>query len=166
MADETLAATADEAKERKFAVFCEAEGFERPLFMHNLSFTQVLDDIVVPLERNEPFFVDGAPLTKQKVRRLKVLAQREFFGRLFSDLHWRMRQSSDVKVKQVLGEQYHVRLEAILRESTDDVTAQVMRAFSTEIKPRLKDYLPNRKELIEAALKVFVEGMKMIGHAS
>lgn len=154
-----------ESDEPKYAIFCEATGHDRPLVMHDLSFPQVIDEVVVPLEGGKPFFVDGAPLTKVIVTRLKVLEQKDLFRRAFTDLHWQMRSHSDVKLRQVLGEQYHVRLEAVLRETGRDVTAQVMRAFDSSVKPKLRDYLPNRQEVLSAALAVFKEGMKLHGSA-
>lgn len=149
----------------QYAVVCEAVGHDRALLMHDQSFAQVIDEIVVPLEDGKPFFIDGVPLTKEKVRRLKILQQDPFFSKSLATLHWQLRAHSDVKLKQMLGEQYPIRFEALLRESAKDVTAQVMRAFSTEIKPRLRDYLPNRQELIGAALKVFTESVKLLGGA-
>ncbi len=159
------AANMIEQDESQYAVYCEASGHNRPLLLHNLSFAQLIDEVVVPFESDAPFFVDGAPITKDKVRRLKILAQGPSFSRSFNDLHWRMREAGDVQVKRLLGDQYHVRLEAILRETCTDVTSQAVRAFNTEIKPRLRDYMPNRKELIEAALKVFIESVKLLGGA-
>ena len=39
-----------------------------------------------------------------------------------------------------------MRLESVVRQSGEDVTAQVMRAFDDKIKPSLADYLPERDE--------------------
>ena len=44
----------------------------------------------------------------------------------------------------------------------NDVTAQVIKAFTQVVKPSLKDYLPKRQELISAATTVFVEAMKAL----
>jgi len=144
----------------RFAVFGEATGHDKPLFMHDLTFAQVIDEIVVPLESGKPFFVDGAPLTKKEIRRLKVVEQTDNFPRAFADLHHQLSFGSN-ETRKVTGDQYHVRLEAVVRQAGRDVTAQVMQAFDTEVKPRLRDYLPKRQELIAAALQVFVEGMKL-----
>ena len=65
----------------------------------------------------------------------------------------------------MLGEQYHARVEAILRGNGEDVTSQVLSAFNSTIKPRLKDYLPKKEELIKAALEVFVNQVKALGGA-
>jgi len=149
-------------QEPKFAVFCEANGYERALCLHDLSFARLMDEIIVSFEKNEPFFIDGAPLQRDKIRRLKFLKQGESFKRFFHDLHWSIRQADTSKSK-ILADQYSVRLEAIYRETCEDVTSQVIKAFNTEIKPRLKDYLPKRQELLAAASRVFVEGMKLYG---
>lgn len=50
----------------------------------------------------------------------------------------------------------------MLRENSQDVTAQIIKAYTQAIKPRLKDYLPKRDELIPAALKLFTEGVKAL----
>jgi hypothetical protein len=155
-----------EPNESKYAIFCEATGYDRPLLMHDRTFAQLIDELVVPFEQGHAFFVDGAPLTRDKVIKLKILAQHDVFPRLFADLHWGMRFHSDVKLKEILASQYHVRFEALLREGTTDVTSQVISAFTTEIKPRLRDYLPNRKELIDAALRVFTESIRVLGTGS
>ena len=57
-----------EEKEEKFAVYCEAEKHNQPLYLSGLTFARLLEDVIVPLESSEPFFVDGAPLTKEMVR--------------------------------------------------------------------------------------------------
>ena len=150
-----------EESEARFAVFCELREIDRPLYLHNLTFARLLDEVVVPLERNEPFFVDGALVKKTDIRRLKILKQGPAFRKGFYGLHGSLheRKGSD---SRILGEQYHVRLEAVFRETCEDVTSQAIKAFNTEIKPRLKEYLPNKKELLEAATRVFIEGLKLL----
>jgi len=68
----------------------------------------------------------------------------------------------DLKKQELYAKQYHVRIEALFRESGEDVTAQVIKAYNTVIKPKLKDYLPNREALLNAAVKVFSEGIKAL----
>ena len=46
--------------EGRFAVFAEADGQPKPLILTNLTFARLLDDIVVPYQTGEPFFIDGA----------------------------------------------------------------------------------------------------------
>ncbi|MBC8555982.1 MAG: hypothetical protein H8D23_40735 [Candidatus Brocadiales bacterium] len=152
---------ADEHKEELFAVFSEAAGYQKALLLHDLTFARLIDDVVFPLENNESFFIDGVPLSKEKLTRIKILRQKEGFSMAFTDLHWGLRRQNHQKQK-LYGEQYHIRFEAILREAGEDVTSQVIKAFDTTIKPKLKDYLPKREELIQAASKVFIEGMKLL----
>lgn len=73
-----------------------------------------------------------------------------------------MRWSPNLDKQKLYAEQYHVRLEALLRESGEDVTSQVIKAYDRMIKPRLKDYIPKREELTKAALTIFVESMKAL----
>jgi len=152
----------DETEKALFAVYAEIDGFERPLIQTGLTFARLIDDVVYPYEDDKPFFIDGVSVTKKKVRRLKILRQRDAFRTAFFDLHHGMRRG-DVKVKKILGDQYYVRLEAALREGCEDVTSQIIKAFDVKIRPRLKDYLPDRNELIESAAIVFWEGLKKLG---
>ncbi len=52
-----------------------------------------------------------------------------------------------------------------MRESGEDVTEQVIKAFRTVIKPKLKDYIPNKEALLDAAVKVFGESVKLLSGA-
>ena|SRR5437867_3896732 len=148
--------------EEQFAVVAEAEGRDRPLILTHISFARLMDDVVVPYQSGEPFFVDGVPLTRQQLRKLKILRQKPFFDSALHDLHYTLREGS-AQLQKLYGEQYHVRLEALLRESGEDVTSQVIKAYDRTIKPSLKDYLPRRGELIDAALKLFLESIQALG---
>lgn len=130
----------------KFTVIAEADGYSSPLVLTNLPFARVMDDVIVPYQGDEPFFIDGAPLTRQRLKKLKIVRQKEFFEQSFADLHYTLREGN-VQLQKLYGEQYHVRLEALLREAGDDVTSQVIKAYDRTIKPSLKDYLPKREEL-------------------
>lgn len=151
-----------EEKKELFAVFAEAEGYDNPLILTDLTFARLIDDVVVPFEKNEPFFIDGAPLKREKIRKLKILHQKEIFPTVLADLLWGMRRLR-LELQKIYGEQYYIRLEAALREGTKDVTSQVIKAFNTKIKPSLKNYLPKREELIQAAATFFWEGIKKLG---
>lgn len=151
----------NEDKKELFAVFAEAEGYDKPLILTNLTFARLIDDVVVHFEKEEPFFIDGAPINHKKIHKLKILRQKEHFPRLFYGLHRGMRRGDKAQQK-TFGNQYHVRLEAALREGCEDVTSQVIKAFDSEIKPKLKDYLPKREELIQAASTFFWEGIKKL----
>ena len=119
--------------------------------------------MVVPFEKKEPFLIDGASLKCDKIRRLKILRQKETFKTAFADLHCGLRRQ-EKDLQKIYGEQYHVRLEAALREGCEDVTSQVIKAFDMKIKPKLKDYLPKRKELIKATYQVFLTAMKILSN--
>lgn len=145
-----------------FAIFAESTDLDRPLFLHDLTFPRLIDDVVLPYDQDRPFFIDGAPVTRAKLRRIKIIRQNELFQSNFHNLHLKLEMSSPAASAQ-LAAHYHTFIEAIFREGGDDVTAQVLKTFDTTIKPRLKDYLPNRTELIELASRVFVEALKTLG---
>lgn len=151
----------DENKDPTFAVFAELRDYDRPLVMTGLSFARLMDEVIVPFEEKDPFFIDGVPVSREGLRKLKIIREKEFFSTTFSKLHWRIRVAS-VEEQKLLLEQYHTRLEALLRESGEDVTSQVIKAFNAKVRPRLKDYLPNREELIRAAFELFVQSMKSL----
>ncbi len=64
------------------------------------------------------------------------------------------------KKKEMYAKQYNVFMEAMIREHCRDVTAQVISAFRTAIKPGLKDRLPDKDALFGAGIQLFVEAMK------
>lgn len=151
-----------EEKKELFAVYAVRKNDPTPLIQTHLSFGQLMDDIVMPFESSEMFFIDGAPVKATDLDRIKIIRQQEFFNRTFNDLHWGMRHSGDLKKQDLYAKQYHIRLEALLRESGEDVTSQVIKAYRTVIKPKLKDYLPNKEALLNAAVKVFTESIKTL----
>jgi len=142
---------ADEQPEKKqdmFAVYAVRRSEPTPLIQTHLPFGRLMDDIVVPFESDEVFFIDGAPVKANDLDRIKIVRQKESFSHTFHDLHHGMRWGSDLKKQELYAKQYHVRLEALLRESGEDVTAQVVKAFRMIIKPKLKDYIPNKEALL------------------
>lgn len=155
----------EESKNDSFAIFAEVKDCNTPLFLTDLTFAQLIDEVVVPYESDAPFFIDGVPLKKDKIKKLKIIELSSSFNSTFHDMHWRIRQG-DPKESKIIADQYHIRLEALLRESGIDVTSQVIKAFDSTIRPKLKDYLPNREELIKAAIAVFIEGLKFVKNSS
>jgi len=145
----------------KFCVLAEADGATQPLLLLNLSFGRLMDDVVVPYQTDQPFFVDGASLTKQKLRKLKIVKLYDGFENCFDEFHGQLRFSGESWSK-MLGQQYQVRLEAVIRESGEDVTSQIVTAFEKRIRPNLKEYLPKRDELIKAAFELFVASVKQL----
>jgi hypothetical protein len=147
-----------------FAVFAEVEGFDKPLIMTDLTFARLIDDVVVPFEDDKPLFIDGAPVNKKKIRRLKILRQKASFHHSMALLHRRL-SHGDKATQKTYGEQYHTRFEAALRDGNEDITSQVIKAFDQKIRPNLKEYLPKRKELIEAAYQVLIFGLKTLAES-
>jgi len=149
-------------QERKFGVIAEVEEYGKQLVMLDLPFGRLIDEIVVPYDNDEAFFIDGVPVTKTKIRRIKIVELSDKFRWGMGDLERGMTRG-DAASKKTYGDQYHIRFEHILRTGAVDVTAQVIKAYNQTIRPSIKNYLPKREELISAATRVFIEGMKMLG---
>jgi hypothetical protein len=138
-----------------FAVFAESEEHDRPLIQVGLTFARLMDDIVVPYQSGEPFFIDGAPMTVKKLKRIKILCLSHTYDNA-NDIFNSTLTHGRVDYRKIYGEQYATRFDHMLRENTEDVTSQVIKAYGQAIKPKLKDYLTNREELIGTALKIFI----------
>jgi len=149
-------------KENFFAIYAVRKSEQTPLVQTHLPFRRLMDDIVIPFESGELFFIDGAPVKATDLDRIKIISQKENFKDTFNTLHREMRFGGDLKKQELYAKQYHIRLEALLRESGEDVTSQVIKAYRTAIKPKLKDYLPNKETLLDAAIKVFSESIKSL----
>jgi hypothetical protein len=150
-----------EKQEDLFGVVAEIEGRQRQLVLLDLTFGRLIDEIVVPYDAGNPFFLDGVPVTKDKIRRIKIIK----LGVKFRDGLWKLEHGltrGEHQTQKTYGEQYETRFEHVIRTATEDVTAQVIKAYVQVVKPRLKDYLPKRQELISAATTVFVEAMKAL----
>jgi len=148
-----------EVKEPTFTVMAESENHNKPLLLFSLTFARLIDDIVYPYEEKKPFFIDGVPLTQNKIKRLNIIREHDKFRQNVRDLHWKINRNDNSKI---LVDQYDTRLLAVIREGGDDVTSQVIKAYSHEIKPSIKDYIPKREELIKAALTVLIESIKIL----
>ncbi|MEI9449090.1 hypothetical protein V8T50_23680, partial [Vibrio parahaemolyticus] len=56
-----------------FAVYAEVDGIEKPLILSELTFGRLIDDIVVPYQLGQPFFIDGVVVKAEKLKRIKIL---------------------------------------------------------------------------------------------
>jgi|CXWL01.1.fsa_nt_gi hypothetical protein len=147
--------------ESKFAVIAEAKDNASNLMLKDMTFGRLVDDVLMPFEKKETIWIDGYPLTTDKIRRLKIVRQKDGFSSELSMLN-RHLNWGDTSSRKVYGDQYQTRVQAIFDYKTEDVTAQVFNAFSIKIKPSIKEYLPKRDELVSAAVAIFVESMKAL----
>ena len=155
-----------EQQEPQFAVLAEKKDHSKPLVLTHLPFGRLIDDVILPYAEDEPFFIDGVPVQRDQLERIKIIQQKERFGPHFDDLHLYLRWG-DLQRQKLYADQYQTRLDALLRELGEDVTSQAIKAFNTEIKPRLRDYLAGkREELIGAAYQLFLASVKILGPAS
>lgn len=51
-------------QDTKYAVVAESKDYEKELYLHDLSFAQLMDEIIVPYESSQSFFIDGVPVKK------------------------------------------------------------------------------------------------------
>ncbi len=157
-----MATATNPQKPETFAIYAEAEGFDRPLIMQKLSFGRLMDEVVLPFREDQPFFVDGVSLKKQNLKKLKILRlEEDRFVHDFWNFNNQLKHGDD-KTSRIFGDQYHIRIEAMLRENGEDVTSQVVTAFDKTIKPSIKDYLPKREELIKGALSFFLQNLTQL----
>jgi len=151
----------DEQCEPRFGVVAEIEGRARPVVLLKLPFGRLIDEIIVPYDNGEPFFIDGVPVTRKSISRIKVVELGESFRMAMREFENKLNQGEPQNQK-IWGDQYETRFEHILRTKTQDVTAQVLKVYSQAVKPRIKDYIPKREELISTATTIFVEAMKVL----
>jgi hypothetical protein len=60
-------------EQKVFGVIAEVEGYGKQLVMLDLPFGRLIDEIMVPYDNGEPFFIDGVPVTKTKIKRIKIV---------------------------------------------------------------------------------------------
>lgn len=147
--------------EALFGVIAEIEGRAKQLVLLNLTFGRLIDEIVVPYDTNEAFFIDGVPVTQSKVRRIKIVSLTKKFQHGIWEIERGLTGGTHQNQK-IYGDQYETRFEHVLRTDAEDVTSQVLKAYNQAVKPRLKDYIPKREELISTATTIFVEAMKVL----
>jgi hypothetical protein len=148
-------------EESLFGVIAEVEERNKQLVHLNLSFGRLIDEIVVPYDTDEPFFIDGVPVTKNKIRRIKIISLTEKFQNGMFELESGLTRGEHQRQK-TYGDQYETRFEHLLRTDAEDVTSQIIKAYNKAVKPKLKDYVPKREELISAATTIFIEAMKSL----
>jgi hypothetical protein len=59
---------------QRFAIYAESASYDKPLFMIDLTFAGLIDNVIVPYDKDEPFFIDGCSLKKSQIRRFKLFA--------------------------------------------------------------------------------------------
>ena len=143
--------------EPQFLVLAEIPDRPKPLLQTDLSFGRLMDEIVVPYETGDPFFVEGAPVKRKTLVRILIAQQDEEFGKAMDRLH------HDLRIRRLPVGDYDSRVLAIVRQDSRDVTSQVIKAYDAEIKPSIGDYLSKRTDLIAAALRLFTETIKSLG---
>ena len=149
------------ADDRRFALYAVRKNSPTALIQINLPWERLMEDVVLPYDGCEMFFIDGAAVKATDLDRLKILLQGEGFQTEFAQLNWHLRVG-DTKRKELYAKEYYAFFEAILRDRCEDVTSQVIKAYKTAIKPSIKDFIPRKDDLLQAAVQIFIEGMKLL----
>lgn len=152
----------DKNEEELFAVMAELQSFDKPLYLTHLSFGRLIDDVIIPYKSDKPFFIDGATAKKDNIIKIKIIHQKSYFNNIFDDLHHSLRYG-DKERQKIFADQYHLRLEAALREAGEDVTSQIIKAYEKTIKSRLMEYFGSKKdEILKAGFTLFMESIKLL----
>ena len=145
----------------QFNVFAIRKDNPQPLIQIDLTWQRLMEDVVVPYDKGDLFFLDGAPVKATDLHRIKILSQGPNFGPVFRDFHGKMR-NADLKIRELHAKHYHVYLEAMLREKCSDITSQVINVFRTAAKAKLSDRLPDRKQVWDATFQLLLESGKAL----
>lgn len=156
----------------KFAVVAETDKYDKPLLVVDLTLDKLLEDVVVPFNSDEPFYIDGVPLTAPDVKRIKILLQKDDFSEKMNNLHLTISNNSGnmhraAERKLAIGE-YPMRVEGIVRVDTEDITSQVVRAYMNEIRPSAAntgEFIEKRDTLVEKTKEAIVHALVGIGSA-
>lgn len=144
-----------------FAVHAVRKADGQPLLVTGLTFGRLMEEVVMPFEAGDTFILDGAAVAPTQLNRIKVVRQDAGFEEAWHKLHHSLRWG-DLKQQDLYARQYHVRIEALLREAGHDVTPQILNAYTMVIKPRLRDYLPSREALLKSAVEFYVATMRAL----
>ena len=153
----------DESEKGTFCVYAKVRSLNKPLLMFGLSFGRVVDDVLIPLEKNERIYLDGVPSKKEDVLQLKILKETLNFKQAYSGFHHELHNAHDIKRRELVAKNYDLMLEDLMRRTCEDITSQVIKAFDNSIKPKLSDYLPKKEELIKGALEALLASLKGLG---
>ena len=141
----------------EFGIMAETIKLDKPLHLRSLTFGRLIDDIVYPYENDQPFFIDGAPINKKDILRIKIVLHTGKFNGMFDTIFSGMRTASKEHLQY-----YNTYVKAAFDEA-DDVTSQVITAYQQGILPQVGDYLTRKSELIANALKLFTASMNLLG---
>jgi hypothetical protein len=144
-------------EELRFAILAEKEGDPRGLFLHDLTINKLYEHIVVPYEEDKPFFIDGVPLERKTLRRIKIIRESEAFVHDLDRLHNRVKNPRGSDMHTPISD-YPGQLVALFQERNLDVTSDVINAYREKRKLRLPV-----DELIAAAAQIATAAIRSAG---
>jgi len=94
----------DPQTEAQFGVVAEVEGRTGQLVLLNLPFGRLIDEIIVPYDKDEAFFIDGVPVTRKAIRRIKIIELGQAFRRGMWELEVGLKRGEPPRQK-IYGDQ-------------------------------------------------------------
>ena len=144
-------------EDMRFAVLAEKEGHPKGLFLHGLTITKLYEHIVVPYEEGKPFFIDGVPLERKMLRRIKIIREDQSFVHDLDRLHNGVKNPRGSDMNIPISD-YPGRLVALFQERNADVTSDVINAY----REKKKLTLP-LEELIATAGQIAIAAIRNAG---
>jgi hypothetical protein len=140
-----------------FAILADKKGGPKGLFLHGLTITRLYEHVIVPYEENRPFFIDGVPLDKKTLRRIKIVRQDQRFDLDVRRLHNRIKNPRGSSLYTPIAD-YPGRLAALFQERSTDVTSDIIDAYREKKKMKIPT-----DRLIEAASQIAVAAIRGAG---
>lgn len=159
-----------EDKPKLFAVFIQLHQDKETYLDYNCTFEQIVENVIVPYNTKEPFFVDGINTDATKIKRIKILVQKPDFTHKITDLHHTIsgakfsRQRAHIERLKALQTKDQQIL-SIVETLADDITPQVMSAYvATEMSniEKREQYQADRPRLYEQYKTRILDTMQAI----
>jgi hypothetical protein len=143
--------------ESRYAVLAEKRSYDKRLYLHDLTFDQLVDEVVVPCGDGKPFFIDGVPVEQKTLEKIKIVKQAPTFAPQFTRLHQHLDFPKDAP-HRVTIQDYPGRLDALFRAAGSDITTSLVAAYR-EKKPL---NLP-KDELVKGLFSLVAVGIRSLG---
>ena len=128
--------------ETNYAIVAETGQWAESLCELHIPMARLLEAYVSPYEEGETFLIDGVAVNREALRRFKVVRQSQYFVSELRSIGRKMRHQPKDAGKEV-ARHYITIFDDLLRNSTVDVTNQLISAYTSE-KPTVKPSLAER----------------------
>jgi len=156
------------------AVFVQLKEGGEELLVRNMTLERVLEEVVVPYNTSELFFIDGIRADASKIHRIKILVQQPDFEVLMSELFKTIAGRSpqflpnSPRAKSATEDAIRnksERITAIVEQYSEDITSQMMDAYAATMMgsvSKLQDFQDERKALLDGFRKRVIDSVQAI----